>query len=361
MALKIKKVSEPTLLVDLKKVERNIERMLLKCTDHRLILQPHFKTHQSAKIGSLFRQKGVKSITVSSLKMASYFSKNGWSNIHIAMPPIKSQYNSFSELVQSAKISVNISCSAHIEALAGLEKIEVCIDLDPGYGRTGVSISNFEKVKMLQQEIENAGLKFKGFYLHNGATYLGWQEILDLHEEAIKGLKELRNELSYTGDILFGDTPGCSLANNFNGITHITAGNFVFYDLMQESLGSCFESQIAVCMACPIIEKHSSLNQFVLHGGAVHFSKDSMLGNSGKTIYGKMVHLIPNGWGNINHNCELISISQEHGKLKVTNEIFNKYKVGDTIGILPVHSCLTADSMGQFTSFDGERFDMMTS
>ncbi|MGB0428990.1 MAG: alanine racemase [Bacteroidia bacterium] len=359
MANLTKNLTAPTLLLNTKTVEQNVKRMKKKCSSNGLKLFPHFKTHQSASVGKLIANEGIDGITVSSLKMAQYFADNGFSRIHLAMPPIKSQNHLIASLCQKTQLSINVSCKNHLHALDGV-KVNVVIDIDPEYGRTGIDINQPERVKSLVLEIEKqTNLTFGGLYIHNGATYNGWIEILQLHEEVIEKITHLKSELGLNCNVFFGDTPGCSVAQNFNGITHITAGNFVFNDLMQVGFDSCFESAIAVCMACPIIEIHSTNQQLVIHGGAVHFSKDSMLNHKGQTIYGKMVHLNENGWSHSLSNCELISISQEHGILNVTKPVFEQYNIGDCIGVLPVHSCLTANCMQQFVSFDGRTYNAL--
>jgi len=69
-------IKVPTLIIDKQKVNRNITRMLGKAESANVIFRPHFKTHQSTEIGELFKQKGVKRITVSSVSMALYFCKS---------------------------------------------------------------------------------------------------------------------------------------------------------------------------------------------------------------------------------------------------------------------------------------------
>ena len=76
----------PTLLVDRKRALRNIERMAAKAKAARVRFRPHFKTHQSAEVGLWFRDFGIDAITVSSLEMAAYFARNGWTDITVAFP-----------------------------------------------------------------------------------------------------------------------------------------------------------------------------------------------------------------------------------------------------------------------------------
>ncbi|MFV0375749.1 MAG: hypothetical protein ACK5JD_00445 [Mangrovibacterium sp.] len=63
-------IIRPTLLLDKAVCLRNIARMAERAKAKNLKFRPHFKTHQSAVIGTWYRQFGVSSITVSSVQMA---------------------------------------------------------------------------------------------------------------------------------------------------------------------------------------------------------------------------------------------------------------------------------------------------
>jgi D-serine deaminase-like pyridoxal phosphate-dependent protein len=46
------------------------------------------------------------------------------------------------------------------------------------------------------------------------------------------------------------------------------------------------------------------------------------------------------------------SLSQEHGIIRAGSGDLQKIREGDVLGVLPVHSCLTADCMGKYLSTD---------
>ena len=60
--------------------------MAAKAKNNNIIFRPHFKTHQSKKVGEWFREEGVDKITVSSVSMAKYFIEHNWKDITIAFP-----------------------------------------------------------------------------------------------------------------------------------------------------------------------------------------------------------------------------------------------------------------------------------
>ena len=58
-SLKELNITKPTVLLDSDKVRRNIARMAAKANETGLSFRPHFKTHQSAQVGTWFREFGV--------------------------------------------------------------------------------------------------------------------------------------------------------------------------------------------------------------------------------------------------------------------------------------------------------------
>ncbi|RMF27156.1 MAG: alanine racemase, partial [Bacteroidetes bacterium] len=79
-------IERPTLLLDERKCRANIRRMAQKARPSGVRLRPHFKTHQSARVGAWFREAGVTAATVSSLSMAKYFTDHGWTDLTVAFP-----------------------------------------------------------------------------------------------------------------------------------------------------------------------------------------------------------------------------------------------------------------------------------
>jgi D-serine deaminase-like pyridoxal phosphate-dependent protein len=156
-----------------------------------------------------------------------------------------------------------------------------------------------------------------------------------------------------------GDTPAATLCTTFNGVDEIRPGNFVFYDLMQQNLGVCSFEDIAVKMVCPVVAKHLMRNEVVIHGGAVHFSREEIINIDGKSMFGRVI-IRKNGKKIMLDPMNYLSkLSQEHGILKVAQNQFKNFNVGDLVEIIPVHSCLTANLMGHYITTEGELIEMM--
>ena len=343
-------ISKPTLVVDRKKVKRNISRLTNKARQSGVIFRPHFKTHQSAKIGELFKKTGIDKITVSSVSMAEYFATHGWDDITIAFPVNLREIRQIDEL--AGKISLNLLVdSAHsIRHLADAlqNKAGIFIELDNGYHRSGLLPEQTGEIhKIAEICAKSTQLEFKGFLTHAGNTYSAKskEEILTIMNETARMMKTLKEKyISRFPDIItsYGDTPSCSIADDLSAFDEIRPGNFVYYDVMQYLLGSCSFDDIAVAVACPVVSVYPERQELIIYGGAVHLSKEYVETN-GKKSFGLVVRLNGNEWGEPIPDAYVSSISQEHGIVKMPGKFIDNFKPGDAIGVLPVHSCLTAN------------------
>jgi len=356
--------TKPTMLVDPDIAKKNLKEMHQKAQKHNLMFRPHFKTHQSGMIGAWYSDLGIDKITVSSVDMAEYFMRFGWKDILIAFPLNINEIDVINKLAKQVKLSLTV---LNIESVDYLDKhlsheVDVYIKIDTGYKRTGVVWSNQNELLSLARSIkEKKRLNLKGMLCHSGQTYKANSvtEIINIHLESKNRMKKVQETLSSVKEdlpISIGDTPSCSLADDFEGVDEIRPGNFIFYDLQQYKVGACKLSDIAVCVACPIVSMHQDRNEMVIYGGAVHFSKDTFF-EGGRAIYGFAVILKDKSWILPDNKMLLTKVSQEHGTITVSTEAFQQYKTGDFIGMLPAHSCLTANLMKGYVDFHGIRYD----
>ncbi len=334
--------------------------MIAKTEASDIRFRPHFKTHQNKKIAHLFREKGVDAITVSSLKMAEFFAADGWSDITIAIPTDLNELAGIEALARKISLTLIVDNAAHLEGLKKLKtSVNVMIEVDNGYGRSGIFVRKHRQIfDLIRQIKEETGLRFSGLLTHFGNTYKATsrEEIKEIALDSLRDFSTLRNYLEpLTGEKIFisaGDTPSASVLDRFEGIDELRPGNFVFYDLMQLGAGSCDLSQIAVVMRCPVISKNAARKQLIIHGGAVHFSKESIV-FEGAESYGRAVDVSSENFKLLSAN--LISLSQEHGIVQCNAREFERFRIGDYIHIIPVHSCLTANLMKEDLIFVDKR------
>jgi len=311
------KIVKPTLLLDKKRVLKNIEKMSSKAKKAGVRFRPHFKTHQSAEIGNWFRDYGVKAITVSSLDMATYFADNGWLDITVAFIVNLLEIDKINKLAGEIKLSLLVDSEEIVSALNS--KLQhpagMWIKIDTGYHRTGILWDDFEAIRSLAQKIKDSSeLDFRGLLTHAGHSYKASsvEEIQAIHDETVIRLSAVKDYLETSGieacQISVGDTPTCSVADDFDGVDEIRPGNFVFYDLMQEKLGSCTE--------------------------------DASLENQ--------------TFGPASKKAPVVSLTQEHGIIQVDDKFFNETEITHLLLVFPVHSCLTADLYKEYKTLEGK-------
>ncbi|NIM97096.1 MAG: alanine racemase [candidate division Zixibacteria bacterium] len=356
-------IVKPTLILDKNTVLKNIEEMADKAKSSGVRFRPHFKTHQSTEIGNWFRDFGVEAITVSSLDMAKYFTDNGWSDITVAFIANVLEISKINSLAD--KITLNLLVDSK-ETLSALEtklqqRVGMWIKIDTGYHRTGISWEDFKAIRSLAHKIKDSPkTDFKGLLVHAGHSYhaKSVSEIRKIHVETLLRLSAAKEFLETSGveacDTSVGDTPTCSVVDDFQGLDEIRPGNFVFYDLMQEKLGACTEDEIAVAVACPVVGKYKDRNQIAVYGGAVHLSTAYIVDDSGRQVFGYATSLRNGSFGPTDLEAPVISLSQEHGMLQVDHKLFEKVKIADLLLVFPVHSCLTSSLHSGYRTLEGK-------
>ena len=357
----------PTLLLDETLCRKNIQRIAAKALKSNVRLRPHFKTHQSHEIGRWFREEGVDRCTVSSMKMATYFAADGWQDITVAFPLNFLEAEEINRLAAVTRLHLCIDNSISLQRLLARLKhaVHCFIEVDTGFGRTGINPIDHAAIDAILSIISSSPLlTFSGFMSHAGHSYAcrSVAEIQKIHEVTVGLMRKLGEyyRRDFPGlQLSVGDTPTCSVATDFNGIDEIRPGNLVFYDLSQCVIGSSAIEQIAIAMACPVVALYPERQEVIVHGGGVHFSKDFLRRQDGTIVYGEVVRLHEKGWDLPPLPMYVKSLSQEHGILYAPKEEVSKIKIGDLLGILPVHACLTADAMGEYVTLEGKRIAMM--
>jgi D-serine deaminase-like pyridoxal phosphate-dependent protein len=355
-------ITSPALLIDEKITRANLKRMADKASRNGKKLVPHWKTAQSHEIGRWAKDYGITEVTASSIKLAEYLCGQGWNNIHIAFPFNPLEIPRLNRLAASQSLSVQlvnpVTAQRLVDGLAN--PVSFFIEIDAGYGRTGVHVSDFgtiEEILRISQQSDK--LVFKGFYLHPGHTYYTADKgsIYEQSRQALHMLKvKYQSEFPHLVTRI-GDTPGCAAMEDFGDVDELGPGNFVFFDLMQAELGSCSKEDISVCLAVPVVDINKERKEILIHGGGVHLAKDVLADAEGNKNFGEVVFLTEEGWSIPAERSYLKSISQEHGVVKASESLLASVQIGDLLGILPVHSCMTADCMGEYMSLTGQKID----
>ncbi len=402
-------LAQPTPLVDPTRVRANIARMASRARESGVRLRPHFKTHQSAEVGGWFREQGVEAITVSSLRMARYFASHGWRDITVAFPANLREIDTIAALAEEISLGILVDDPSVVRVLAdGLSTaVRAWVKIDTGLGRAGARWDDHPRLEAVAEALKPAvRLEYAGVLTHAGHSYAARSRaaLLAVHAESVARLWAARDvlaaRLGRAGELSIGDTPTCSTVERFEGVDEIRPGNFVFYDLMQLAIGSCREEALAVAITCPVVGKYPRRGEIVIYGGAVHLSKEAlvgwpapegtmghrerMVGTGGsaslgapatipestasdrddpgaRRIYGCLATDPGAGLGRPEPRASVTALSQEHGVVRVPPELWDAVDVGDLVLVFPVHACLACDLFDRYVTLDGRRLERMRS
>lgn len=346
-------IDRPTLVVDRTRAEQNIARMSAKAAASGVRFRPHFKTHNSVAVGEWFRAVGATAITVSSVEHATRFADAGWDDITIAFPLVTRAIPAIRELASRVRLGVLLDSPEAAAALAGVHApLEVWVDVDAGYGRSGIAWDDPARLAEVATAVERLGRhRLRGVLTHSGQTYHAPSPaaIEAIWAETATRLRGARDVLAGTTgaadlEVSVGDTPGCSIVPRLDGVDEVRPGNFVFYDLQQLAVGACTEADLALAIACPIVGVYPARGEAVVHGGSVQLSRDAAPGPGDGENHGRLAVVEADGWRLLPAEDGFVrGVSQEHGVLRCSPSVLDQLRVGDLAFIVPAHACLPAN------------------
>ena len=366
--LNARQIQRPTLLLNEAVCRANIARMARKAARTGTFLRPHAKTHQSAAVAAWCREAGVTGLATSSVAMARYFADHGWQDLTIAFPVNWRERDDIAELARRVRLGLLASNEAAARFLAEhlRQEADVWLEVETGDGRSGVPWDEAERLDEMRRHIEAAPqLRLRGLLTHAGHIYEAENLAgsVAVWEESLARLRAAREALQARGcsplELSPGDTPGCVAAADFAGIDEVRPGNFVFNDLMMRQIGACGEEDMALGVACPVVDRQADRRQWVIYGGAVHLARDA-LRKDGHTHFGEVAPFdAERGWGEAIPGALLTHLSQEHGLVQTDTAHFERFQSGDLLVVRPVHACITAHQLRGYRTLGGAWLPMM--
>ena len=130
----------PVPLVDLDRLERNLDRMAAYAGGHRLTLRPHTKTHKSPRIAAEQVRRGAAGLTCATLLEAEVMAEVS-DHLLLAYPPVgEAKLQRLLALPESSDVTVALDSFEVAESLAEAaarrdRRIGVLIELDLGMHR----------------------------------------------------------------------------------------------------------------------------------------------------------------------------------------------------------------------------------
>jgi D-serine deaminase-like pyridoxal phosphate-dependent protein len=350
-AMNLHEIKTPCLVLDHEKVKNNARKMRERVGSLGAKLRPHVKTHKCVEIADLQVASQKEGIAVSTLEEGRVFSAAGFTDILYAVPIEPGKFSAAIELARKCDrlrlITDDISVPPILNSMAcqaGV-KLDLLMEVDCGYGRTGVAPTGGTASELARTIANSSNLRFNGLLTHAGHAYhaRSRQALLSIAREERDVMVELGNGLRSAGVevplISIGSTPTINMVDHLNGIDEARPGNYIFYDVFQASLGTCSFDDCAITVLAAIVSRDRTRRQIVCDAGAIALSKDRGPVELDRACgYGKLLDL-----EGIDLGVRLDSVSQEHGLGTIADEAtFERLQVGMRVRILVNHSCLSA-------------------
>jgi D-serine deaminase-like pyridoxal phosphate-dependent protein len=167
----------PAAVIDLARMQRNIDRMQQRMDALGVRLRPHVKTSKSVPVAAAQRAAGASGITVSTLKEAEQFFAAGTTDILYAVSMAPHRLPQALQLRQRGcdlKLIVDSVEAARAIAVFGQEQgeaFEVWIEIDTDGHRSGVQAGDTPLLLAIGRALHEGGMRLGGVLTHAGSSY----------------------------------------------------------------------------------------------------------------------------------------------------------------------------------------------
>jgi len=357
----------PQLILDKNRLEDNTKRFLDLADHHDVLLRSHLKTSKSVDVADIATAGRKSGITVSTLKEADYFAAHGYTDILVAAGITPNKFDYAKSIIDEYDPDLCLVTDDVTVAKSAVEFAETkncllsfLIELDCGEHRGGVVLDNPDLVTIAKIFIDSQHINFKGVMTHAGHSY-GTDdraEVIKLAALENKTVTDAAAILSGHGidcEITsVGSTPTFLFGENFDGVSEVRVGIYMFFDLSQYSRNVCSLDEIALSVLATVIGHNKSTGTLILDAGMLALSKDigahRFLPDAG---YGYLCDAMTmERLGPLSVNI----VHQEHGSVTIQDDMwFNKLPVGSMVRILPNHACPTAAAYDQYLVIDNDK------
>ena len=238
----------PALIIDLDILERNLDKMQAHVDQHNMGLRCHTKMHKSPIIAQMQIARGAIGVCCATVSEAEVMAAAGIQDILITSPVVTDdklqRVIAISKKVSDLQIVVDHAAGAsRLNQLAGDQRINVLVDLDPGMGRTGIAPG--EPALALVKHIHEScpQLTFDGLqmYIGNCMHVQGFEarqsKYKHLLQNGIDTVKLVENNGYEVRVFTGGGTGTYDMEPEIGVLSDIQAGSYAFMDVEYRDIG----------------------------------------------------------------------------------------------------------------------------
>jgi D-serine deaminase-like pyridoxal phosphate-dependent protein len=251
MSTNLGELETPAVVVDRACLEQNLGRIRTIASENGLRVRPHAKTHKCRRIAELQVEHGAVGLTCAKVSEGLYFLASGIQSLTIAYPLV-SPNKVRSALAEAAYLDAELRLTVDsdlgvqvVDQVATELGVEACVfvKVDVGLHRCGLEPSDLRLADVAVEIDRRPALRFAGILSHAGHAYAARNEeqVRQIAEDERRMMVGVANDLLSRGlevpEVSVGSTPTVLACRNFEGITEIRPGNYVFMDRTPLRLG----------------------------------------------------------------------------------------------------------------------------
>ena len=337
----IDQLETPAVLIDLDKMEANIQRVQTYMDRHGIANRPHIKTHKLPEIAHMQLRAGAKGITCQKLGEVEVMTQAGIDDIFLPYNIIGApKLERLTTLARRHTISVTADSEYTVTGLSGASKragieLPVLIEFEAGSQRCGVQTPQ-EAADLARIIARLPGLRFDGLM-----TYPSGRQI----DGFVTETRRLLADDGIPVDIVSnGGTPKVWEAHTHKTATEHRAGTYVYGDRSMVRHGMMTLKQCAMQVLTTVVSR-PTMDRGILDGGSKSFSYDAM----GLDGYGYFTDY---------PDAKLTKFSEEHGFVDFS-ACAVKPSIGDRVTVIPNHTCLVSNLHPQVYGVRGEQVEVV--
>ncbi|QQX88563.1 DSD1 family PLP-dependent enzyme [Cupriavidus necator] len=368
MSTTLDSLDTPAAVIDLARMQRNIDRMQQRMNALGVRFRPHVKTSKCTPVVRAQLAAGAQGITVSTLKEAEYFFAEGITDIVYAVGMAAHRLPQALALRRRGcqlKLLTDSLASAETIAEFGRandEVFEVLIEIDTDGHRSGIRPED-PALPDVGRALHDGGMRLGGVLTHAGSSYeLDTTEALSALAEqeragCVRAAERLRAAQLPCPVVSIGSTPTALSAAQLDGVTEVRAGVYVLFDLVMSNVGVCTTDDIALSVLTTVIGHQGDKGWAIVDAGWMAMSRDRGTQKQKRDYgYGQVCTID----GTVLPGYVLSGANQEHGIVSREGapdaDIAARFPVGTRLRILPNHACATGTQFPEYQALseDGE-------
>jgi D-serine deaminase-like pyridoxal phosphate-dependent protein len=329
----------PAAIVDLDRMEANLDRMAAYAASHGLALRPHVKTHKSPHLAAEQLRRGASGLTVAQLNEARIMADVS-DDILLAHPPVGApKLERLLALPDHVRLRVALDSVEALDAVAAAaagagRQVGVLVELDLGMGRVGLG-DIAETVRLCRRATTLDGVTWQGLMFYPGHIRQHVAEQAGAVAALDRRLQEFLAALQHAGltpeTVSAGSTPAAFSSHLVRGLTEIRPGTYIFNDRTTALIGACEWTDCAYAVLATVVST-AVAGQAVVDAGSKALFREDLRGGPAA------------GFGALLDRPEVIvkAMSEEHGLLDLGATEWRP-RIGDRVRIVPNHVCVSVN------------------